>query len=53
LASAGRSFVVKAGPTFTLLATNELGDDSQASAAFADGRIFLKGRKMLYCIAAP
>ncbi|MCI0680622.1 MAG: PQQ-like beta-propeller repeat protein [Gemmataceae bacterium] len=52
LASAGRSFVVKAGPRFTLLATNDLGDASQASAAFADGRIYLKGRKMLYCIAA-
>jgi outer membrane protein assembly factor BamB len=51
LASAGKSYVVKAGTTFTLLATNDLGDDSPASPAAADGRLFLKGRRMLYCIA--
>ena len=43
LASAGKSYVVKAGPKFELLATNDLGDASQAAPAVADGRLFLKG----------
>jgi outer membrane protein assembly factor BamB len=51
LASAGKSFVVKAGEKFEILATNDLGDDSLASPAVANGRMFLKGRKMLYCVA--
>jgi hypothetical protein len=35
-----------------VLAVNDLDDDSQASAAASAGRLFLKGRKMLYCVAA-
>lgn len=50
LASAGKSFVVKVGTTFEILATNDLGDDSSASPAVAGGRLFLKGRKALYCV---
>jgi outer membrane protein assembly factor BamB len=50
LASAGKSFVVKAGEKPEVLATNDLGDYSPASAAVADGRIYLKGRKYLWCI---
>jgi outer membrane protein assembly factor BamB len=50
LASAGKSFVVKAGAKFELLGTNDLGDESAASPAVAGGRLFLKGRKMLYCV---
>ena len=50
LASAGKTFVVKAGAKFEILATNDLGDDSPASPAVADGRMYLKGRKMLYCV---
>ncbi len=49
-ASAGKSYVVQAGPKFQVLAVNDLGDASQASAAVADGRIFLKGGRNLYCI---
>jgi outer membrane protein assembly factor BamB len=49
-ASAGRSYVLKAGPDGEVLAVNDLGDDSQASPAVADGRIYLKGRKYLFCI---
>jgi outer membrane protein assembly factor BamB len=49
-ASAGKTFVVKGGPAFEVLATNDLGDPSQASAAVADGRIILKGTKTLFCI---
>ena len=49
-ASAGKSFVVKAGAAFDILATNDLGDGGPASPAAADGKIYLKGRKSLYCI---
>jgi outer membrane protein assembly factor BamB len=50
LASAGRSYVVKAGPKFEVLATNDLGDPSPASPAVAGGRLFLKGARSLYAI---
>jgi hypothetical protein len=50
LASAGKTFVLKAGPKLDVLATNDLGDGSQASAAVAGGRIYFKGRQYLYCV---
>jgi len=50
LASAGKSYVVNAGPKFEVLATNDLGDGGPASPAVTDGRLFLKGRKWLYCV---
>jgi outer membrane protein assembly factor BamB len=50
-ASAGRSYVIPSGPKFKVLAVNDLNDGSQASPAVAGGRIFLKGRHWLYCIA--
>jgi outer membrane protein assembly factor BamB len=49
-ASAGKSFVLTAGPKLDILATNDLGDASEASPAVSDGKIFLKGNKFLYCI---
>ena len=52
VASAGKSYVVKAGPKFDVLAVNDLGDGCPASPAVADGRIFLKGRKWLYCVGS-
>lgn len=51
LASSGKSHVVRAGSTLTIVATSELPDPNHASPAFSDGMIFLKGRKHLYCIA--
>lgn len=50
LVSGGKSVVVKAGPKFEVLATNNLGDNSPASPAVAGGRLFIKGQKSLYCI---
>jgi outer membrane protein assembly factor BamB len=50
LASAGKSFVVKAGPKPEVLASSDLGDYSPASPAVADGRIYLKGRRYLWCV---
>jgi outer membrane protein assembly factor BamB len=51
-ASGGRSVIVKAGPEFEVLATNDLGDPNHASAAVADGRIYIEGTKKVYCIGA-
>src|SRR2546421_819411 len=51
LASSRTTFVVKAGPKFELIATNPLDDPNHASGAVADGRIYLKGQKFIYCIA--
>jgi hypothetical protein len=41
---------VQAGPTFRVLAVNDLGDPGDASPAVAGGRIFLKGHRYLYGI---
>jgi outer membrane protein assembly factor BamB len=46
----GKSAIVPGGPKFEILATNDLGDSSTASGAIADGRIYIKGGKNLYCI---
>ncbi|MFO0796181.1 MAG: PQQ-binding-like beta-propeller repeat protein [Gemmataceae bacterium] len=51
-ASAGKSYVLKAGPTPEVLAVNDLGDAGQASPAVADGALFLKGRRWLVCVRA-
>ena len=51
-ASAGKSYVLKAGPTLEILARNDLGDGSKASPAVAGGRIYLKGGRFLYCIGS-
>ena len=49
-ASAGKTFVVQSGPTFKLLAINDLGEPTSSSAAAAGGRLFLKGQKHLFCV---
>jgi outer membrane protein assembly factor BamB len=49
-ASAGKTFVVQAGPKFELLATNDLGEPTSSSAAASDGRLYLKGQKHLFCV---
>lgn len=48
--SGGRSFVVRAGPTFELVAKNDLQDANDASPAVADGKIYIRGAKYLWCI---
>jgi len=42
--------VVKAGPKFEVLATNQMPDQIAASPAIANGRIYLRGFKALYAI---
>jgi outer membrane protein assembly factor BamB len=49
-AGGGKSIVLPVGPKFEPLATNDLGDSSEASPAVAHGRLYLKGGRYLYCI---
>ena len=48
---AGVGFVVKAGTTYELLATNDLGERSLASYAVADGALFIRTEKRLWKVA--
>jgi outer membrane protein assembly factor BamB len=47
---AGDVYVFAAEPTFRLLARNELGEVVRATAAVADGRVYIRGERHLYCI---
>ena len=49
-ASAGKSFVVQAGPKYELLATNDLGDANHASPAVVKGKMYLVGAKQVWCV---
>ena len=49
----GDTFVVKAGPRFEVVRTNPLGEPISASAAVAGGRLYIRGEKHLFAIAAP
>jgi len=46
----GDTFIVRAGPTHEIIATNSVGEPVYASPAVADGKIFIRGEKNLYCI---
>ncbi len=46
----GETFVIKAGPQHEVLGTNSLGEAVRTSIAIADGRLFIRGEKNLYCI---
>ncbi len=46
----GATFVVKAGPEFELLSTNQLGERITASPAVAGGRLFLRTDSHVYSI---
>ena len=49
----GRTFVVACGPEFKVLSTNELERRGtfNASPAVADGCIYIRSNRYLYCIA--
>ncbi len=49
---AGDVFVVEASPTFHLLATNAIGEPTNASLAASDGEIFLRTNQGLWCFAS-
>ena len=46
----GECYVVKPGPEFEILAVNKLDEVFCASPAVSAGKLFLRGRKHLYCI---
>jgi outer membrane protein assembly factor BamB len=46
----GECYVLKTGATFEILAVNKLEEVFCASPAISGGKIFLRGRKHLYCI---
>jgi outer membrane protein assembly factor BamB len=48
--TAGDVYVFAAEPTFRLLARNVLGETVRATAAVADGRLFIRGERHLFCI---
>ncbi|MBS0209004.1 MAG: PQQ-like beta-propeller repeat protein [Planctomycetes bacterium] len=49
----GETTVVRPGAEFEVVAKNELGEACYASAAIADGQLFLRGEKHLFCIGKP
>ncbi len=49
-ASAGKTYVLAPGDKFDVLAVNDLGEPSAASAAVSAGRFVLKGNKHLFCV---
>ena len=51
VSAAGDVYVFAAEPTFRLLARNELGETVRATPAVADGRLFIRGERQLYCFA--
>jgi len=48
----GHCTVVAASAKFEKLAENQIDDDTIASPAISDGRIYLRGHKALYCIGS-
>ena len=49
----GEMFVVKAGPTYELLATNPMGEVLMATPAISDGVIFVRGMQTLFALGSP
>ena len=53
LSEEGTCYVIKAGPEFKVLAVNELEEVCMASPAIANGKLYVRARKHLYCIGKP
>ena len=49
----GEVYVVKAGPTFELLATNKMGEVVMATPALTNGMLIIRGLKHVFGIATP
>lgn len=50
-ASSGKSYIIKSGPKYELLASNDLeGGQTYATPAVSDGKLYIKGRFYLWCI---
>ncbi len=48
----GITYVLKAGPTFEVVARNPLGDECYSSPAVANGQIFIRSLRSLWCVGA-
>ena len=48
----GDVFVLRAAPKFEILATNSIGEPTNASLAASDGEVFMRTDKALWCFAA-
>lgn len=48
----GRCTIIAAAPEFKKVAENQIDDETIASPAVSDGKIYLRGKKALYCIGA-
>ncbi len=46
----GNTHIFSASDKFKLIGTNALGENSTCTPAFADGRIYIRGKENLYCI---
>ena len=46
----GDVYVVKAGPTFELIATNAMGQPLMATPAIADGLLLVRGERDLFAV---
>jgi hypothetical protein len=49
----GDTFVIRAGPTHQVLATNSVGEPVYASPAIAGGTLFIRGEHHLFAIRKP
>jgi outer membrane protein assembly factor BamB len=48
--SGGRSFAIRTGTTFEIVGKSDLQDGNDASPAVADGKIYIRGAKYLWCV---
>lgn len=49
-ATAGKSYVLKAGPAFEIIGQGDLNDGNPSSPAISDDKLYLKGAKYLWCV---
>jgi outer membrane protein assembly factor BamB len=49
-ASAGKSYIVRAGDKYDEVSVNELGENGSASPAVVDGKLIIKGNQHLFCV---
>jgi hypothetical protein len=47
----GDTLSLRAAPRYELLASNPLGELSNATPAFSDGQVFIRTHTALYCVA--
>ena len=53
LSDKGVMTVIRPGAEYEMVARNEIGEDTNASPAISNGRIYLRGDKHLFCISVP